>query len=81
MRVCSRSRLCSFVNPLGFEKVPDGIEGIATDIVARRVRVVVNKAIGIVSQTTASGGETAFESREITDAEWRKLRNAVSFLW
>lgn len=61
----------------GFKRVPDGIEGIATDIVARRLKVIIKDSVGIVSQVTASGGETSFESREITEAEWNKLRNAV----
>ena len=59
----------------GYDVIPAGLEGIATDIVARRVAVISAGKIGTVSQVLPSGGATSYESREITEAEWTKLRN------
>jgi hypothetical protein len=58
----------------GYETIPAGLAGIATDIVARRLLAVTRKSIGVESEALPSGGSTTFESREITDAEWKKLR-------
>lgn len=58
----------------GFPVIPGGIEGIATDVVARRVRTIIAKAIGIQSETDEGGGTVTRESRKITKEEWKVLR-------
>lgn len=58
----------------GFPVIPGGLEGIATEILARRVRTIIANAVGIQSETDEGGGTVTRESREITEAEWKKLR-------
>ena len=57
----------------GFPVIPAGVEGIATEIVARRVSAVIKNAVGVASETAEGGGTITRESREITKAEWKKL--------
>jgi len=57
----------------GFPVIPAGVEGIATEIVARRVSAVIKNAVGVASETAEGGGTITRESREITKEEWRKL--------
>ena len=59
----------------GYETIPAGLEGIATDIVGRRARAKSKGRLGIESEVLASGGATAFQSSEITEEEWKKLRS------
>ena len=59
----------------GYEEIPAGLEGIATDIVARRINLIRKGNIGTSSESLGTGGTTEFESREITEAEWKKLRS------
>ena len=57
----------------GFQVIPGGLEGIATEILARRIAPIIAKAIGVQSETGEGGGTVTRESREITKAEWKKL--------
>lgn len=57
----------------GYEEIPAGIEGIATDIVARRLHAIRKDHVGLKSESSAAGGTTEFESREITDKEKSQL--------
>lgn len=59
----------------GYEDIPAGIEGIATDVVARRTFAASKKKIGLETEALAGGGSTTFESRDITGKEWSKLHN------
>ncbi len=59
----------------GYAVIPAGIEGIATDIVARRVNAATKKKVGLETEALSGGGSTTFESRDITDKEWKKLLN------
>ncbi len=59
----------------GYAVIPAGLEGIATDIVARRTFASTKKKIGLETEALAGGGSTTFESREITKEEWTKLHN------
>lgn len=58
----------------GYEEIPAGLLGIATNIVARRTLATTKDRIGVSAKGLPSGGSTDYESAEITDEEWKKLR-------
>ena len=64
----------------GYETIPAGLEGIATEIVARRALAIVKQRVGTSSVSLGDGGQTTYEPREITVAEWAKLRSYRSRL-
>jgi hypothetical protein len=61
----------------GHKVIPPGLRGIATEIVGRRLFRITKKKVGIDSEDLTSGGSASFESTEISDAEWKKLRRYV----